>query len=123
MNTYLSSKTNSNDGRKALFAGGMAAILASACCLLPLLLLALGISGAWISKLSILAPYQPIFIGLALVALFFAARRIWRPVAECLPGEVCAMPQVKTAYKMLFIAVAVLVILALTFPFFAPWFY
>lgn len=123
MNTHLSNKIEGDGGRKALYAGGVAAILASACCLGPLVLLTLGFSGAWISNLTVLAPYQPIFIGLALVALFFAARRIWRPVAECLPGEVCAMPQVNTAYKMLFIAVSVLVILALTFPFFAPWFY
>ena len=123
MNTHLSSKTNSNDGRKALFAGGIAAILASACCLGPLLLLALGISVAWISKLSILAPYQPIFIGLALIALFSAARRIWRPIDACLPGEVCAVPQVKKTYKILFGAVSVLVLTTLVFPYIAAYFY
>ena len=123
MTTHLSNKTDTDGGRKALFAGGLAAILASACCLGPLVLLTLGFSGAWISKLTLLTPYQPIFTGLTLLALFFAARRIWRPVAECLPGEVCAIPQVKTIYKMLFLAVSVLVILALIFPFFAHWFY
>jgi mercuric ion transport protein len=58
------------NGRGALFAGGLAAILASACCLGPLVLIALGFSGAWIGNLTVLEPYRPIFIGAALVALF-----------------------------------------------------
>lgn len=123
MNTHLSSKTKDAAGKTALFAGGIAAILASTCCLGPLVLITLGFSGAWISNLTILEPYQPIFIGLALVALFFAARRIWRPTTACLPGEICAIPQVKSAYKILFAVVSVLVLMALTFPYFAHWFY
>ncbi|MFX5506321.1 mercuric transporter MerT family protein, partial [Acinetobacter baumannii] len=46
-------------GRRALFAGGIAAILASTCCLGPLLLIALGFSGAWIGNLTALEPYRP----------------------------------------------------------------
>ena len=61
------------NGRGALFTGGLAAILASACCLGPLVLIALGFSGAWIGNLTVLEPYRPIFIGVALVALFFGA--------------------------------------------------
>ena len=56
-------------GRGALFTGGLAAILASACCLGPLVLIALGFSGAWIGNLAVLEPYRPIFIGVALVAV------------------------------------------------------
>lgn len=123
MITHLSSKTGESNGSKALFAGGLAAILASACCLGPLLLLTLGISGSWISKLSIFAPYQPIFIGLAMIALFFAARRIWRPAAACLPGEVCAIPQVSKTYKILFWVVSILVSVSLLFPYIAACFY
>ena len=75
------------NGRGALFAGGLAAILASACCLGPLVLVTLGFSGAWIGNLTVFEPYRPIFIGAALVALFFAWRRIVRPTAACKPGE------------------------------------
>ncbi len=53
------------------FAGGLAAITASTCCLGPLVLVALGFSGAWIGNLTVLEPYRPLFIGAALVALFF----------------------------------------------------
>lgn len=111
------------DGRGALAAGGLAAILASACCLGPLVLLSVGISGAWIANLTLLEPYRPIFIGLALLALFLAGRRIFRPVADCKPDEVCAVPRVRSAYKLMFWAITALVGVALAFPYIAPWFY
>ncbi len=41
-------------GRGALFIGGLAAILASTCCLGPLVLITLGFSGAWISNLTVM---------------------------------------------------------------------
>lgn len=110
-------------GRLALFAGGVAAILASTCCLGPLVLVLLGVSGAWISNLTALEPYRPLFIGAALVALFFAYKRIFRPAQACAPGEVCAVPQVQTTYKIIFWGVAALVVIALAFPYVLPFFY
>ncbi len=110
-------------GRGALLAGGLSAILASTCCLGPLVLITLGISGAWIGSLTRLEPYRPIFIGAAVVALFFAYRRVWRPAAICEPGQVCALPQINRGYKVLFWIVVGLVIVALGFPLVAPWFY
>jgi len=111
------------NGRGALAAGGLAAILASACCLAPLVLVALGVSGAWIGNLSVLEPYRPVFIGAALVALFFAWRSIFRPALACKPGDVCAVPQVRTAYKAIFWIVAVLALVALAFPYVLPLLY
>jgi mercuric ion transport protein len=101
----------------------VAAILASTCCLGPLVLVTLGFSGAWIGNLSALEPFRPLFIGAALVALFFAWRRIFRPVPACEPGDVCAIPQVRTGYKIIFWVVAVLVVVALAFPYVLPFFY
>ena len=49
-------------GSGALLVGGLAAILASTCCLGPLVLVALGLSGAWIGNLTLLEPYRPFFI-------------------------------------------------------------
>jgi mercuric ion transport protein len=111
------------NGRGALLAGGVAAILASTCCLGPLVLVALGISGAWIGNLTMLEPYRPVFIGAALVALFFASRRIFRPAQACKADEVCAIPQVRTAYKLIFWIVAALVLIALAFPYVLRLFY
>ncbi|MER1941950.1 mercuric ion transporter MerT [Castellaniella sp. FW104-16D08] len=110
-------------GHAALLAGGIAALLASTCCLGPLVLIALGVSGAWIGNLTVLEPYRPLFISVALVALFFAWRRIWRPTLVCAPRDMCAMPQVRRIYKLLFGAVSGLVLSALMFPYIAPWFY
>ena len=112
-----------SNGRGALLAGGLAAILASTCCLGPLILVALGISGAWIGNLTALEPYRPFFIGAALLALFFAWRRIFRPPNACNPGEVCALPQVRTTYKIIFWIVVMLVLIALAFPYVLPLFY
>lgn len=111
------------NGRGALATSGIAAILASTCCLGPLVLVALGFSGAWIGNLTVLEPYRPIFIGAALVALFFAWRGIFRPAQACKPGDVCAVPQVRTASKVIFWIVAALVLVALAFPYVMPLFY
>ena len=54
----------------------LAALLASACFLGPLVLVTLGVSGAWIGNLKMLEPYRPLFPGAALIAMFFAYRRI-----------------------------------------------
>lgn len=118
-----SESASQTGGRVALFAGGVAAILASTCCLGPLVLVLLGFSGAWISNLTMLEPYRPLFIGAALIALFFAYRRIFRTAAVCKPGDVCAIPQVQTTYKVIFWGVAALIVIALAFPYILPLFY
>jgi len=106
-----------------LAAGGLAALLASACCLGPLMLISVGISGAWIANLTALEPYRPAFIGVGAIALVVAWRRIWRPAAACAPGEACAATGVRRAYKILFVVAAGIMLTALLFPYAAPWFY
>lgn len=110
-------------GGGALVAGAVAAILASTCCLGPLVLVMLGVSGAWIGNLTLLEPYRPVFIGGALIALLLAYRRIYRPAQACKAGEVCSVPRVRTAYKMIFWVVAALIGVAAVFPFVLPLFY
>ena len=111
---------------KATLTGGLiAAILASVCCLGPLVLVMVGVSGAWISNLTLLEPYRPVFIGVALVFMGLAWRRIYRaPAAErCEPGTLCALPQSNRVYRVMFWMVSALVLLALVFPYLAPLFY
>ena len=110
-------------GSGALLVGGLAAVLASTCCLGPLVLVSLGLSGAWIGNLTLLEPYRPFFIAGALVALFFAGRRIFRPEHDCQPGEVCAVPRTRRIYKIVFGIVSALVIVALVYPHIAKLFY
>lgn len=104
-----------------LAAGGFAAVLASACCLGPLLLVSLGLSGAWMGQLQVLEPFRPYTIGIALVALFFAYRRIFQPQAACAPGDICSVPKNRKAYKTVFWCVAVLVLVAIAYPYVVPY--
>ena len=116
-----------NAATKTTLAGGaLAAIGASICCLGPLVLVSVGVSGAWISNLSALEPYRPVFIGIALAFMAFAYRKIFvtAPSAEaCEPGTLCAVPATNKVYKSLFWVVSALVLLALAFPYFIPLFY
>ena len=116
-------KTTDRKGATALFAGGVAAILASTCCLGPLVLVSLGISGAWIGNLTVLEPYRPIFIAAALIGLFFAARSIFRPAHACGPGGVCAIPKTRRIYKVMFWVCTALVVVAIAYPYVARFFY
>jgi len=83
------------------------------------------VSGVWISNLTALEPYRPVFIGLALVLMGLAYRQIYRaPAAKaCEPGTLCAVPQTNRVYKVLFWVVSALVLLALVFPYIVPFFY
>ena len=110
-------------GSGALLVGGVAAILASTCCLGPLALVALGLSGAWIGNLTLLEPYRPLFIAGSLVALFFAGRRIFRPALACESGDACTVPRTRRVYKILFGIVSALALIALVYPYVAKLFY
>ncbi len=59
------------DKRKNMAATGgvIGALLASSCCVLPLLLVIMGVGGSWIGGLSVLNVYQPYFIGFASLCL------------------------------------------------------
>lgn len=110
-------------GSGFLAAGGVAAILASTCCLGPLILVLLGFSGAWIGNLSVLEPYRPMFLGITLVALSLATWRIFRPGQACEADGSCSTPRSRRIQKILFSMVAVLAIVAFVFPYFARFFY
>jgi mercuric ion transport protein len=111
--------------KATLIGGAAAALAASVCCLGPLVLVALGAGGAWISNLTALETYRPVFIGIALFLMALAWRRIYRPAAAaaCEPGSACALPQSNGVYRLMFWMVSALVLLALVFPYVLPFFY
>ncbi len=111
------------NGRKALVAGALGAIVAATCCLGPLLLVGLGSGGAWIGNLTALEPYRPLFIGAALVVMFLAGRRIYGPAPAGTPGEVCAVPRARAGYRLIFWMAVALVLVAIGFPYVLPLFY
>lgn len=105
--------------KTTLIGGAFAAIAASACCLGPLVLVSLGIGGAWISNLTLLEPFRPLFIAVALACMALAYRNIYpaSPAEACTPGTLCALPQTNTAYRALFWGVSFLVLVALAYPY------
>lgn len=95
-----------------------AAVGASVCCLGPLLLLAFGVSGAWLGSLTAMQPYRPywmaataVFLGLA----FFGVYRRSREVA-CAPGSACT-PHAGRRNKIILWIVTALVLGLLALPY------
>ena len=71
-------------GRLPLIGGAIAAVAASLCCIGPLVLVMLGVGGAWVANLAVLEPFRPYFLAAAVIALFFAWKKIYRaPAAAC----------------------------------------
>jgi mercuric ion transport protein len=103
--------------------GVLGALAASSCCVLPLVLFGIGVSGAWIGNLTRLAPYQPYFIAVTAACLgggYWLRYRSGR--LGCADGEVCARPPPNRIVTMSLILATVLVIGALTLDFLAPLF-
>ena len=103
-------------------AGGLlGALAASSCCIVPLALFALGVSGAWIGNLTRTAPYQPCFI---VATLGFLGAGYWLVHRDskrvCADGESCARPLPNRLVKTALVVATVLVIAALGFDFLAP---
>ena len=119
-------QTAHSDRREGLFAGlGVAgALLASSCCVVPLVLVLLGVSGAWVGTLTALEPYKPalaaitsVFVGLGFWFVYF------RPKQVCVDGSYCARPEAPLITKVSLWLAAVLVGLSITIDWWAPLFY
>jgi mercuric ion transport protein len=105
---------------KQLWASAVAAVIGSLCCVAPLVLLGLGISGAWISQLTALEPYRPIFIGVMLLFIGLAFRQLYIVPARCAPGEACANPRLQRRQRQIFWIVVIGLTALIAFPWYAP---
>ena len=106
-----------------LIAGALAAIGASVCCVGPLVLLALGIGGAWVGNLTAMEPYRPIFIGLTLLFLGLAFRKLYLVPQNCAPDTLCPNPRTIKRQWLTFWIVTVLLLGLLAVPSLTPLFY
>ncbi len=103
--------------------GILAALGTGACCVVPFALFTLGISGAWISNLTALYPYQPIFAAVTFGFLGYGFHLVYRtPKAACAEGSYCAKPSAGRIAKIGLWTATVLVVVALGFPRLAPLF-
>jgi mercuric ion transport protein len=97
--------------------GILAALAAASCCVVPFALFMAGISGAWISNLTALEPYQPIFAAVTLGCLGYGFYLVYRkPKVACAEGSYCAEPSSGRMTKIGLWTATVLVIIALGFP-------
>ena len=104
------------DSKRTMAVGALAAVGASVCCVGPLLLVTLGIGGAWVGSLTALEPYRPFFIGLALLAFGLAFRRLYLVKQACAPHAACAAPAVSQRQRVVFWVVAALALCLLAVP-------
>jgi mercuric ion transport protein len=106
-----------------LLAGTLTAIGASACCLLPLILLTLGIGGSWLSSLSLLEPYRPLFIGATLLLLAFSFHRIYLAPRLGDPGSSCAPRNAIKRLRLAFWITSTIALGLIALPWLIPLFY
>lgn len=120
----ISESEPSDDSTKTrlIAAGGiLGAIAASTCCIVPLVLFSLGISGAWIGKLTALSAYQPIFIAITLGFLGYGYWLVyWKPKIACAEEEACARPLPNVIVKSALWFATALVLLAFAWPYLIP---
>ena len=100
----------------------LAAIGASVCCVGPLLLLSLGISGAWMSTLTSMEAVRPFFFILTLIFIGLGYRKLYLLPENCEEGKACASSEVKQKQRMIFWIGSGLIMLLLAFPWYAPFF-
>ena len=93
-------------------------ILASVCCIGPLVFALLGISGAaFAQRFEPLRPYLLVATYSLLGRAFYYA---YRPAqTECGPGEACEMPRANRAGKVMLWIAAVVVLLTTAFPWYS----
>jgi mercuric ion transport protein len=115
-------KQESNTVSTLLAAGGLlGALAASSCCILPLTLFGLGVSGAWIGNFTRLAPYQPYFIVAAIICIGAGGWLVRRTSASiCAEGAACARPLSGRLIKTSLVVAASLTLAAVAFDLFGP---
>ncbi len=107
--------------RLSALGGILGAIAASSCCIAPLVLFSLGISGAWIGNLTALAPYQPYFIAATLACLGYGYWLVYRrEKMVCAEGAACARPLPNHIVNAGLILATIIVAGAIAFDLFAP---
>ena len=114
-----------NVQRQQLMAAGglLGALAASSCCILPLVLFSLGVSGVWIGNFTRLAPYQPYFFAVTMGFLGYGYWLVYRSTSfACADGDACQSPLPNRLVKTGLILASLLVVAAVGFDFLTPLF-
>lgn len=109
--------------KQALIAGVLAGIGASLCCVGPLVLLSLGLGGAWVASLAAFEPARPVLLVLTLFFVGLAFRKLYLTPSACESGKPCADAGTLRRQRLVFWMVAVPLLGLVAFPWVAPLFY
>lgn len=113
-----------SSGKTMTIASVIGALAMSSCCIAPLVLFSLGVSGAWIGNLTALYPYKPLIFVVTAGFLAVGFYKVYRKpaTADCTPGSYCATPVSNRITKTALWSSSILVLAAMAFPYIAPFF-
>jgi mercuric ion transport protein len=99
---------------QTLTAGLLVSVTASICCLGPFALLATGVSGAWMSRLMIFEPLQPLLIVVTALLFALAGWKLFYARKTIVKGGSCSIQLASTQQKTLFFVAGILSIILLS---------
>lgn len=106
----------------SIVAGAVSALGASTCCVLPLVLVTIGVGGAWVAQLRELERFYYVFVALALAAFGYAFYRLYlRPAPPCAPDSACASPATRRRQRIAFWSTLIVAKALVLSPFYAPY--
>ena len=112
--------TDRRKARITAVGGILGALAASTCCIIPLILFSLGISGAWIGNLTVLEPYKSIFIVITLGFLGYGYWIVYRKSKACAVHDTCARPLPSRLVKSALWTSTLFIMIALFWSWIAP---
>ncbi|MDO6445663.1 mercuric transporter MerT family protein [Colwellia sp. 1_MG-2023] len=113
--------TSSPTPNRSLLLAIVAGLGASACCIGPLLLLSLGIGGAWVGNLTAMEPYSGYFTVITLIILGVVFYKLYIAPQKCEDGSICANPKVLKNQRIMFWIVSIILIVMMSFPYYAEY--
>ncbi|WP_334180368.1 mercuric transporter MerT family protein [Pseudoxanthomonas sp.] len=106
----------------AIWGAAAAAVGASVCCVLPLVLVLMGISGAWIANLTALDAWRPWLSALTVLCLGWAFWTLYRSDAQrCSTEGACMDPVLLRRRRRWFWIASGVIVLLLLFPYYIGW--
>lgn len=100
----------------SIAAGAVSALGASACCVLPLAAISVGLGGAWVAQLRELERFYYVFAGIAIAAFAFAFYRLYLRPQPCAADAACP-PSSQRGPRIAFWATLVAAKALIAFPF------
>jgi len=99
----------------------LASMTASICCIGPFALLATGISGAWMSQLMIVEPFQPLLMALTVLLLALAGWKLFYSAAKNEQGNSCPAQKSGRQQKLAYFLTGGLALILLTSEYWILW--